>query len=145
MKPTPNGWPRLSSAIFCKDADRAIDWLCKAFGFEVRIKVMGEGGVVMHSELTFGEAVVTVGDERNQRAAGPSFRSPLSVGGANTQAIMFYVDDVAAHCERARAAGGKITMEPTVNDYGAEYWADKSYQCVDPEGHAWWFCERVRG
>ena len=44
MKPTPKGWPRLSSALYYDDAPKAIDWLCEAFGFEVRLKVEGEGG-----------------------------------------------------------------------------------------------------
>ena len=58
---------------------------------------------------------------------------------------MIYVDDAAAHCERARAAGGTITYEPTVSDYGEDYWADKSYEVEDLEGHRWWFAERIRG
>jgi len=44
MKPTPKDWPRISSSIFYDDAPAAIDWLCKAFGFEVRIKVEGGRG-----------------------------------------------------------------------------------------------------
>lgn len=146
MKPTPKGWPRLSTAVFYKDAHKAIDWLCTAFGFEVRLKVEGEGGGIQHSELVFGEALVMVADESQQKDKGrPANVSPLSVGGMNTQSIMLYVDDAAAHCERARAAGGVITVEPMVSDHGADYWADKSYQCRDPEGHHWWICERVRG
>jgi uncharacterized glyoxalase superfamily protein PhnB len=145
MKPTPKGWPRLSSAVFYKDAHKAIDWLCGAFGFEVRLKVEGEGGRIEHSELVYGEALIMVGDEERQKDKGRPMVSPASVGGANTQSIMLYVDDAAAHCERSRAAGAQITYEPTVSDYGEDYWADRSYQAVDPEGHCWWFCERVRG
>ncbi len=145
MKPTPKGWPRLSTAVFCTDAAKEIDFLCTALGFEVRLKIEGEGGRIEHSELTFGDAVVMVGDERAQKDKGRTMQSPLSVGGVNTQSAMLYVDDAAAHCERARAAGGVITIEPTVSDYGEEYWADKSYQCKTPEGHLWWICERVRG
>ena len=33
-KATPAGWPRISSALFYDDAGAAIDWLCKAFGFD---------------------------------------------------------------------------------------------------------------
>jgi uncharacterized glyoxalase superfamily protein PhnB len=55
MKPTPAGWPRLSSGIQCRDAGKAIDWLCEAFGFEVRLKFEGEGGSSVHSELAFGD------------------------------------------------------------------------------------------
>ncbi len=145
MKPTPKGWPRLASAVYYQDAQQAVDWLSAAFGFEVRLKVEGDGGVIEHCELVYGDAVVMVGDERRQKAQGRPFVSPRSAGGANTQSVMLYVDDVDAHCVRARAAGGAITYEPKVSDYGEDYWVDKSYQCTDPEGHAWWFCERIRG
>lgn len=145
MKPTPKGWPRLSTAAFYQDPTTAIDWLCKAFGFEIRLKVDGEDGRVEHSELTFGEAVLSVGDERVQRDKDRPFVSPKSLGGKCTQAVMFYVDDVDAHCAQARAAGAVITYEPTVSDYGEDYWADKTYQARDPEGHHWWFCQRMRG
>ncbi len=59
--------------------------------------------------------------------------------------MMIYVDDVDAHCERARAAGARIVSEPEVHDYGDDYWADRSYGCLDPEGHAWWITQRLRG
>jgi len=145
MKPTPKGWPRLSVALYYQEAGKAIDWLCEAFGFEVRLKVEGEGGRIEHSELVFGEAVVMVGDEAVQQDKNRPAKSPRSVGGANTASAMFYIDDVDAHCARARKAGATITYEPTVSDYGADHWADKSYQAQDLEGHRWWFCERVRG
>src|SRR5690606_37481574 len=60
-KPAPAGWPRISSAVFYDDAARAIDWLCAAFGFEVRLKVEGDGGRIEHSELTFGDGLIMVG------------------------------------------------------------------------------------
>ena len=146
MKPTPKGWPRLSISIFYDDAAAAIDWLCKAFGFEVRLKVEGDQGRIEHSELEYGDALVMVGHtaalaDRPNRTA---FTSPQSVGGKITQAVLLFVDDVDAHCERARAAGATIFDEPAVHDYGEDYWADRSYGAVDPEGHHWWFTQRLR-
>ena len=47
MKPTPSGWPRIASAVYYEDAPAAIDWLCRAFGFAVRVKIEGEGGSIM--------------------------------------------------------------------------------------------------
>ena len=47
---------------------------------------------------------------------------------------------ISAHSRPAR-----IVDEPRIHDYGAEYWADRSYGCLDPEGHMWWITERVRG
>jgi uncharacterized glyoxalase superfamily protein PhnB len=147
MKPTPKGWPRISSAVFYDDAAKAIAWLCKAFGFEVALRVDGEGGKVVHSELILGEGLVMVADLRKEGARpGDGLRvSPRGLGGKNTQSLMAYVDDVDEHCARARAAGAVIALEPTTTDYGAEYWADRAYEAVDPEGHRWWFTQRVRG
>jgi uncharacterized glyoxalase superfamily protein PhnB len=101
MKPTPSGWPRISSAVYYDDAPAAIDWLCRAFSFEVRVKIEGEAGSIEHSELTYGEGLVMVGQAG--LAHKPSFRkSPRSVDGAITQSMMVYVDDVEALCAQAR-------------------------------------------
>jgi uncharacterized glyoxalase superfamily protein PhnB len=142
MKPTPPGWPRISPALYYQDASRAIDWLCRAFGFEVRLKVEGEGGRIEHSELTYGEGLIMVAEAEAQTKA-PERRSPRAAGG-NTQSLMVYVDDVEAHCAQARAAGARIVTEPKTTDYGPEYWTDRSYGCEDLEGHHWYFSQRQR-
>ncbi len=146
MKATPKGWPRLSSAIYYDDAAAAIDWLCRAFGFDVRLKVEGDCGRIEHSELVFGESLVMVAQSgaRPNRPKYPPGASPRSIGGANTQSLMLFVDSVDQHCARARAAGANVIEEPAVHDYGADYWADRSYGALDCEGHIWWFTERVR-
>lgn len=144
MKTTPKGWPRISSSIYYEDAHAAIDWLCRAFGFRVRLKVEGEGGRVEHSELEFGDGVVMVGDIAGKGDKLSFARYPGQVGGGNTQNLFVYVDDVEAHCRRAREAGATITTEPKTTDYGDEYWTDRSYGCTDIGGHHWWFAERVR-
>jgi len=143
MNPTPKGWPRITPAIFYLDAARAIDWLCDAFGFEVRLKVEGEGGQIVHSELVLGSGVIMVTEGEGPHVR-PYHKSPAQVGGANTQNMFVYVDDIEAHCARARAKGATITREPTIADYGDDYWVDKGYECVDHAGHRWWFAQRVR-
>jgi len=146
MKNPPAGWPRISSALFYDDAAAAIDWLCRSFGFEVRLKVEGEGGRIEHSELVFGEGLNMVGNSggKSDRPGGLPCASPRALGGKCTQALCVCVDDVDAHCERARAAGATIAEEPTTTDYGEEYWSDRSYRAVDLEGHQWWFMQRRR-
>src|SRR5262249_35139618 len=143
MKPTPPGWPRISSAVYYDDASRAIDWLCNAFGFEVQLKVTADDGKVAHSELTYGGGLVMI-SEATERDRFPYRRCPAEVGGANTQNMMIYVDDVEAHCKHAREAGAVIVQEPETHDYGEDYWTDRGYQCRDPGGHHWWFYERIR-
>lgn len=149
MKKTPPGWPRISSSVFYRDPARAIDWLGRAFGFAVRLKVEGEGGRIEHSELEFGEGMIMVGGAGEEYArADKAWRaraaSPEMLGGKNTQALCVYVDDVDAHYARAKAAGAKIVYEPKNSDYGADYWEDRSYGAIDPEGHLWWFMQRIR-
>src|SRR3954470_9659093 len=93
-KNPPVGWPRISTSLVYKDAASAIDWLCRAFGFEVQLKVEGEGGRIEHSELVLGGGLVMVGDERVDR---PWRKSPAALGGANTQSLCVYIDDADAH------------------------------------------------
>jgi uncharacterized glyoxalase superfamily protein PhnB len=145
MKPTPPGWPRISSSVSYENPARAIDWLCNAFGFEVRLKVEGDDGSIVHSELVFGEGVIMLGDAKKEFRPESTYRkSPREVGGANTQNMMVYVDDVEAHCKRAREAGARIISEPTTTHYGEDYWSDRGYEAEDLDGHHWWFSQRLR-
>ena len=140
--PVPKGWSRISSSLSYEQAGAAIDWLCRVFGFEIQLKVDGEGGTIVHSELTLGEGMVMVGDATGKDR--PWQKSPQQLAGACTQALCVYIDDVDAHCERARAAGATIAMEPKTSDYGDDYWVDRSYEVIDLEGHHWWFMQRLR-
>lgn len=141
MKPTPPGWPRISSAVCYQDPVKAIDWLCKAFGFEVRLKVEGDDGRIEHSELVYGEGVIMLSSAKKDYEYR---KSPGALGGANTQSMMVYVDDVEAHHTRAKAAGAKILKEPETHDYGDDYWSDRGYEAEDLDGHHWWFMQRLR-
>jgi uncharacterized glyoxalase superfamily protein PhnB len=148
MTPSPPGWPRFVSAVVYRDAAEAIDWLCAAFGFQIRIKVEGENGRIEHCELEYGEGLIMIAQEKeaalDPRGWRACFKSPKSVGGTNTQSLIFFVDDADAHCAQARARGARIVEEPAVHDYGEEYFADKSYGAFDPEGHLWWITQRLR-
>ena len=147
MKPTPKGWPRISASLHYRNAGEMIDWLCSAYGFEIRLKVVGDEGRIEHSELTYGDdGLIMVGSEKEGYSGGLEVprRSPMSVNGANTQGLMVYVDDADAHCAQARAAGARIVNEVSDHDYGEEYWTDRSYGALDPEGHLWWFTQRLR-
>lgn len=144
MKPTPPGWPRISPSLAYEHAAAAIDWLCRAFGFEVRLKVEGDGGRIEHSELVYGDGLIMVADAGAKEQKFPFWRSPKQLGGASTQILMVYVDDVEAHCRQARAAGAKIISEPKTSDYGEDYWADRGYECEDIDGHHWYFVQRMR-
>lgn len=142
MKPTPAGWPRISVALWYEDPRAAIDWLCRAFGFEVQLLVEGDAGRIEHSELVYGGGMIMVGGEKHEKM--PFAKPPSKVGGANTQNMMLYVDDIDTHHARAKAAGAVITQELEMHDYGDDHWADRGYECRDLGGHHWWFMQRIR-
>ena len=118
----------LMSAITYQDPRAALRWLEQAFGFEVLMLIEDGEGNLVHSEMRFGNAVVMIGNEWTA-----DHKSSKSIGGKNTQTVHIQLTtDVDAHCERARAAGAEILMEPANQFYG-----DRTYRCRDPEGHIW--------
>jgi len=108
------------------DVREAVDWLGTAFGFVERVQI----GENHRSQLSVGEGAVIVGDVRNER------RPPRP--GEVTHSVMVRVHDVDAHCERARAHGARILMEPTSFEYG-----ERQYTAEDPAGHQWTFSETL--
>lgn len=127
--------PTLISAICYRDPKKALRWLEDAFGFEMFMLIEDAEGNLAHSEMRFGNAAVMVGNEWSE-----DHKSPASLGGKNTQTVHIQItDDVDAHCERARAAGGEIIAEPETQFYG-----DRTYRCRDPEGHIWTIGQTVR-
>jgi uncharacterized glyoxalase superfamily protein PhnB len=124
----------LMSAVCYQDPKAAIRWLEQAFGFELFMLIEDGEGNLVHSEMRFGNAVVMIGNEWSA-----DHKSPKSIGGKNTQTVHIQLTtDVDAHCERARAAGAEILMEPANQFYG-----DRTYRCRDPEGHIWTVAQTV--
>lgn len=117
--------------LLYEDGAAALDFLATAFGFEEVLRSQSPEGRVWHAEMTFGDGNIYLGEP------GREYKSPKRLG-ATTVAIHVYVDDVDAHCERARAAGAEIRDEPTDQEYG-----DRRYTAVDPEGHEWFFAQKI--
>jgi uncharacterized glyoxalase superfamily protein PhnB len=123
-----------------------LDWLVRVFGFELRLKVEGDGGSIVHSELTFGDGLIMVAAlGKTSLLPEAKWRSPKSVGGANTQSLCILVDDVDTHYTHAKAEGARIVRELKTTDYGGEHGSDRGYMAEDPEGHLWHFMHRLRG
>jgi uncharacterized glyoxalase superfamily protein PhnB len=108
------------------DVREAVAWLQAAFGFVERVQI----GEAHRSQLSFGDGGLIVGDVRHER------RSPRA--GEETHAVLVRVEDARAHCERARAHGARIRVEPTDFEYG-----ERQYEAEDPAGHRWIFSETL--
>jgi PhnB protein len=116
-----------------EDADAAIDWLTKAFGFSETLRSTGEDGKVNHAELELEGGSIMLG------APGGDYQGPKRSGGAKHIFVHAYVEDVDAHYERAKAAGANILAAPADQEYG-----DRRYQVEDLDGHVWFFAQRIR-
>jgi uncharacterized glyoxalase superfamily protein PhnB len=133
----PNSSVRTFAAIIptlrYQDAAAEIAWLCEAFGFERHLVVPGEGGSIVHAQLTFANSMIMLGSVRDD-GFGQLQKSPRQVGGVGTQSPYVIVPDADAHYARAVAKGAVIVMPLKDEDYGG-----RGYSCRDPEGHLWNF------
>lgn len=117
-----------------KDAPTAIEWLCKAFGFEKHLVVPGENGTIAHAQLSFGNAMIMLGSENDDDEYGKLLGTPEDLNGFNTQALYIVVEEVDEHYQVAIAAGAEIVLDIKDEDYGG-----RGYSCQDPEGYIWSF------
>jgi uncharacterized glyoxalase superfamily protein PhnB len=125
----------MSSGVIYRDPRAALKWLETAFGFEITMVVENEDGTIGHSEMRFGDALIYVGREWDER-----HRSPADLNGVNTQSLHFHLPDgVDAIFKRALAAGATSVREPADQFYG-----DRSCMVTDPEGHYWGFSQTIK-
>ena len=125
--------PSVTPGLLYHNAPNAIEWLCRAFGFEKRLVVPGEDGAVLHAHLTYGNGGVMLSSA--EIYPFPSLcKSPREVGGVGTAEIIVYVTDPDAHYQRALAANAEILIPIEDKPYGG-----RGYSCKDPEGYVWAF------
>ena len=116
-----------------RDALAAIEWLCRAFGFEQHA-VYADGRTVHHAQLTFGNGMVMLGSADNASEWGRHVDQPDEIGRRGTQSACVIVTDADAHYAQAKANGAEIVIDIADQPYGG-----RGYACRDPEGHLWWF------
>jgi uncharacterized glyoxalase superfamily protein PhnB len=108
------------------DVREAVAWLDAAFGFAERVRI-GDGH---RAQLAFGDGAVIVAEpSETRRPPGP---------GSPSHSVTVRVDDAQAHCERARAHGARILMEPTDFPFG-----ERQYSAADHAGHQWTFSQTL--
>jgi len=80
-------------------------------------------------QLNVGDGAVTVREMRQSEV-----NTALGAGCS----ITVRVDDIDAHCSRARQYGARITEGPVTHPYG-----ERQYNAVDFAGYSWTFSESV--
>jgi uncharacterized glyoxalase superfamily protein PhnB len=115
-----------------RDAPAAIDWLCKAFGFEKHAVYPNPNGTIAHAQLTFGNGMVMLGSVVDNTPYSKLIKQPDELGKVETQAPCLIVSDCDAVYATAKASGAEIVMDIADMDYGG-----RAFTCRDPEGHLW--------
>lgn len=110
------------------DVERAVDWLCAAFGFT---EVWRAGG--HRARIAFGNGVVIIAD-----ADAEYGRAAPTPGELRSHAVMVKVADVDAHHDHAQRQGARITRPPADYPYG-----ERQYSVEDLAGHRWTFSQAI--
>jgi len=124
---------RIIPAMRYRNASAAIEWLCKAFGFEKHLAVPDGNGGIAHAQLTFGNGMIMLSSV-GVGMFGELIKHPQDIGGCETQSAYVIVADCDAHYARAKAAGATMLRDVQDEDYGG-----RGYTCRDLEGHIWSF------
>ena len=114
-----------------RDCPAAIEWLCRALGFEKHAVHM-DGDVVMHAQLTFGNGMIMLGSAQRHNDYSKWTAMPDEVEGRETRSVYLVVDDCDAAYAQAKAAGAEMVFDLEEKPYGG-----KGFTCRDPEGYLW--------
>jgi uncharacterized glyoxalase superfamily protein PhnB len=111
------------------DVNRAIEWLCEAFGFSERLRAERDG-IVGHAQLAVAEGAIMLG-----RAGGP-YQAPRGEG--VSAYVHVAVEDVDKHFEHAKDCGARIVQAPTDMPFGVRQYTTRDYA-----GHWWTFSQNI--
>jgi len=134
-------YPAVIPMVAYENGPAAMDWLIEAFGFrELDRRV--EDGRLTHGELDTGGGVVMLATPSTHYHGPKRHREECEIALAwhdvpyIIDGVLVHVDDVAAHFERAKAAGATILSPLDESGEGRRYRAE------DIEGHRWMFMQR---
>jgi len=102
------------------DVGEAIEWLCQAFAFTLRIRIGNH-----RAQLNVGDGAVVV---MEPRPGTPPCSS----------SVLVRVEELDKHYERARKHGAKVVNEPANHPYG-----ERQYSVLDFAGHRWDFSQSI--
>jgi uncharacterized glyoxalase superfamily protein PhnB len=100
------------------DVDAAVDWLCKVFGFTLRLRIGNH-----RAQLNVGDGAVAVAE---------------GSAGAGLDSVMVRVEDVDAHHARSLEHSARVLGPPTEYPYG-----ERQYTVEDLAGRRWTFSQSI--
>jgi uncharacterized glyoxalase superfamily protein PhnB len=134
--------PQIIPMLSYEDGVAAMDWLCKAFGFSERSRMLDDKGRLAHGELVMGDGMIMLASPtpdyqspRSHRkvceATAKVYQVPYVING-----VLVFVDDVEKHFQTAKAFGAIILSGIETGGPGTRYRAE------DLEGQRWMFMQK---
>jgi len=105
------------------DVSAAVDWLCRVFGFTLRIRIANH-----RAQLNVGDGAVILTE-----LSGPEISIPLA------HSVMVRIEDVDRHWEHAVQCGARIVRQPADHPYG-----ERQYSVADHVGRIWTFSQSIK-
>ncbi len=127
---TDSTHPNIFPALSYKDADAALEWLERAFGFKQKAVHHSDQGTITHAELSLGVGMIMLGGHSKESVMGGNPPDAL----ASTTSIYVVIDDPDSHHARALAEGAQVVRGLVDQDYGS-----REYSARDLEGNLWSF------
>jgi uncharacterized glyoxalase superfamily protein PhnB len=134
MQLPPNS-SAISAHLTVRDVKTAAEFYAKAFGFQIKMMLPGQGGRIMHAQLNHGQSTLMVGPESLERG----MKAPITSGLTPPVSMFIYVADVDATHRNAIAAGAKELLSPNEQFFGA-----RTSVVLDPDGHQWMLAQHKK-
>jgi|HubBroStandDraft_6_1064221.scaffolds.fasta_scaffold46804_6 PhnB protein len=115
----PDGFHTVTPNIIADDAERAVDFLKRAFGATENYRLLLADGKITHCELRIGNSIVNLG-------------SPMEGWPAHSLIAQLFVENPDALFERAVQAGATALMPMTDMFVGI-----REGRLADPFGNVW--------
>jgi uncharacterized glyoxalase superfamily protein PhnB len=120
VNPIPKGYHSVTPYLVVNDAAASLSFLERAFGAQVKEKVVEANGRIGHAALLIGNSMIMLGESNDEHAC-------------NRSTLYVYVPDVDAVFSQALAAGGKLIRELADQPYG-----DRNGGIEDADGNRWY-------
>ena len=119
VKPIPEGYHSITPYLVVDRAAELLEFLERAFGATIMLKMMQPDGSVGHCEVRVGDSMLMVGGAKDKWKAMPT-------------CIYLYVEDADAVFAKALAAGA-TEFSPMID----QFYGDRSGAVTDVSGNLW--------
>lgn len=137
MRPfKPAGHPGLTPYLTVSNANEALDFYQKAFGFKLSSEPMQKDSEIMHAEMMLNDAKIMFAPEG---VMGSERQAPNTTKSMSPIGLFVYVENVDEFFLNAKNAGAEVIDPPE-----DAFWGDRMCRLRDPFGYDWSFATNVK-